>query len=522
MLLLVATCALVAAGCTVPGSGRLQGPPGGLPASLELVTADVLGYSLYDTDPRSKLWAGLGEGTADDLLVALHAGLAGGFDADLGDIQPWIGDAAGTAHRELDLDGTTDTSTLYFADVSNRDRLEAFLEDAGWSREPSSELGGPGEDATLWTHHATCDDTPSGTQGICAAPEHVAYEAAAVTDDAIVAARSTAALKSLLRAAGEYAVPERKAMSELTVEAANRVPVAFVFRSDLLRTQVRRPFEHDPALLEFARWATDSNVLVALRDGWIGLAPSADDHAREGSVRVVGTAEWVPDLASGITLGAAKPDMLSHVGPGADVAVALNDPGQHLRELVRAITFGAGQYVTEQDVPEGEDRVELLPLLDRLDGDAAIGYDDGELRVASHVDEDASAEVIAALDHAGVDATASESDDGTTLFTVPIRQSLTPSGVMPDTTIAEPSGSSPGPVTAADFAAAGTPPRAPFAWFRTSASERGCIGGTSGWLTFDGTDRITLGMHVELVGGREIGDPVSRIGNCRAELVARH
>ncbi len=506
MLLLVAACALIAAGCTVPGSSRLQGPPEDLPPSLDLVTADVLGYTLYDTDPTSKLWLDMEEGAADDLLGALHAGLTGGFDADLDDVEPWIGDAAGTALRELDLDGKTETSTLYFADVRDRGKLEEFLRDAGWTRFSRDDLGGPGEDVSLWTHLAACDSPPgrtSNTELICGAPEHVAYEAAAVTDEAIVAARSTPALKSLLRAADEYAVPERKAMSTFTVEAAKRVPVAFVFRSDLLRTQVRRPFEHDPALLEFARWATDSNVLVALRDGWVGLAPAVEGPTP--TARFVGSAEWVPDLAPDITLGATKPGLLSNLGPDVDVAVALSDPGQHLRELVRAITIGAGQYATAQDVEDGDRRVELLPLLDELDGDAAIGFGGGVLRMATVLDEGSRAEVVAALEHAGVDATIHEFGDGTALINMPISASVeAPSGPVSDPWVPE-------PMTARDFADAGPPPRAPFAWFMTSCG--------SGWLTFNGTDRITLGMAV-LRGGDDV-DPMSQLSACAATLVGR-
>ncbi len=517
MLLLVAACALVAAGCTVPGSSHLQGPPEGLPPSLDLVTADVLGYTLYDTDPSSKLWAGLGEETADEFLAALHAGINGGFDPDLDDISPWIGDAAGTALREFDLDGKTDTSTLYFADVRSRAKLETFLDDAGWSRAKDNNLSGPGEHAELWTHASGCSDTPNGTQGICAAPDHVAYEAAAVTDDAIVAARSTKALQALLKAADAYAVPDRKPMSDFTVEAAQKVPVAFVFRSDLVRTQVRRPFEDDPALLEFARWATDSNVLIALRDGWLGFAPALDADRRDEAVRLVGAAEWVPDLAPDITLGAAKPDLLAHLGPDVDVAVALDDPGQHVQELVRAITYGAGQYVTDGDVPDDGDRLELLPLLDRLDGNAAIGFGNGLLRVVLEDDQRLASDVVSALDHAGIAAISNVVGPDVTSVEVPVPV-VTPKDARRSSNVEldmDGVRTTPGP-TFRDFSGAGKPPRAPFAWIWTAG--RGCIGDTAGWLTFDGTERMTLGMDVELHAGRTPDDAASLLGTCLTSI----
>ncbi|MCW2921312.1 MAG: hypothetical protein JWL76_1186 [Thermoleophilia bacterium] len=525
MLLLVAACAVVAAGCTVPGSSHLQGPPDGLPPSLDLVTADVLGYTLYDTDPASRRWSGLGKETAQALLEAQHAGLTGGFAATLSDVEPWIGDATGTALREFDLDGKTDTSTLYYADVRSRPKLESFLDDNGWTKARSGDLASPGDDAALWTHDSSCDDTPSGSQAICAAPEHVAYEAAAVTDDAIVAARSTKALKSLLDAADEYAVPSRKAMSEFTVEAAGKVPVAFVFRSDLLRTQVRRPFEDDPALLEFARWATDSNVLVALRDGWVGFAPALETSRRDDAVRLVGAAEWVPDLAPDITLGPANADLLGNLGPDVDVAVAFDDPGQHIRELVRAITFGSGQYVTEGDVPD-DDRLELQPLLDRLDGTAAVGYGDYQgvagrgdtgkgIKVVFEDPDDLRSDVTEALAHANVTALqgAEGRDVGSVTIDVPpIRPHDTKLSIklarksVPDSEFSKRA------ISPRDFTGAGKPPRVPFAWIWTSG--RGCVGNTAGWLTFDGTDRITLGMDLELHGAHVAGEEHATLAEC--------
>lgn len=506
LLPLVLLAAVVAAGCTVPGSSRLQGPPDGLPPSLDLVTADVLGYTLYDTDPESKLWAALGDGAGPDLLAAQHAGLTGGFATDLDDVEPWIGNATGTVIREFDLDGKTDTSTLYFSDVRNRPKLEAFLDDNGWSREERRELSGGGLTGALWTHVSACDDVNPGTLPVCASPTYLAYEAALVTDDAVVAARTTKALKALLRSADEYAVPERKAMSEFTVEAADNVAAAFVFRADLIRTQVRRPFESDPALLEFARWATDSNVLIALRDGWIGLAPSLDEDRRDEAVRIVGAAEWVPDLAPDITLKPASGAILSDVGDGVRFAVAIDDPGQHLAELVRAITIGAGQYVTDQDVADESDRLELLPLLERMDGAAAISYAADYLELILEGDDDLAADITVALKHVGVDTTVGSIGAGRMFVRIPL-----------DTGALKGTGSITRVETFREFAKAGTASNPPFAWF--VAHGGGCIGDIAGWLSFDGTDRITLGADVELHAAAAAGEkPSSLVGICTESL----
>jgi hypothetical protein len=478
--LLVTFVALVAAGCTIPGSSRLEGPPAGLPPSLDLVTADALGYLLVDTDPASKLWEPLdgvvGGGNENPLLARLHDPVFG----DGADPAAWIGDNAGLLVRQFELGDEDAVARAYFADVEDADELEVALEAAGWDR-GDDPLPGPASDGEPWVR----DDGD--------------WRAAAVTEDAILAAKDEAQLEVLLEAADEYAVPERKAMREFTVEAAERSPAAFVFRADLLRTQVRRPFEDDPALLEFARWATDSNVLVALRDGWVGLAPALEEDERDDHVRVVGAAEWVPDLAPDNTLGAASPDLRAKLDPSVDVAVALDDPGQHVRELVRAITFGSGQYVTEQDVPDDGDRLELQPLLDRLDRDAAIGYRPGALEVVLEEDGRLGADVVGALDHAGVDARTDKLGDGASKVTVGRAAASRPSSAPA--------------ATFRSFTGAGKPPQAPWLWFATTG--RGCVGATTGWLAFNGTDRMTLGASLELHGNRVAGaDSSSLLGGC--------
>ncbi len=481
--LLWTACALVAAGCTVPGSSRLEGPPEDLPPSLDLVSADVLGYWLVDTDAESELWAPFeplvgsndpGDDPARNGVVdRLHEPLLGP-DPETSD---WIGDAAGIAIREIDTDEPQDTNQLYFADVADRAALEDALEDAGWRRDADADLPAPADEGELWVL------TPEGSQGRAFDP----YRMAAVTDDAIIASVSTKGLHSWLRSADEYAVPERKAMREFTVEAAKRTPVAFVYRADLIRTQVRRPFQDDPALLEFARWATDSNVLIALRDGWLGVAPAVDRGEQDDRLRIVGSGEWVPDLAPDITLGQANPDLLAEFDPATtDAAIAIHDPGQQISELVRSITIGAGQYVTPQDVAEEDERLELEPLLDRLDGDAALGIGNGELRFVFEDGGGLAADVEAALEHAGVSATARA--EGNRLGSVTID--------LPGTR-GRPARGGAGDAAAAfrDMTGAGKPPQAPWLWLVGDGGE--CWSGdTAGWLAFDGVDRMTLGLDV--------------------------
>lgn len=433
---LVAFAALVAAGCTVPGSSRLQGPPEQLPPSLHYVTADVFGFTLYDT----------AEADLDELE------LPGGRDE-------WIGDSAGVAIRELQLDADEPPATLTFADVEDPDALRRALKSAGWIVAEDTGQEGP---PTEWERR-------SGTR-----------RAMATYDDALIMAQSREELERWVRMADEYAVPERRAMSEYAVEARDLVPQSFVFRFDLLRTQLRRPFQHDPALLEFARWATDSNMLVALRDGWIGIAPP-QGRSREG-VRIVGASEWVPDLAPGIELKPASRDTLDELAPGLHWAVALHDPGQYLRELVRAITIGAGQYATGQDVAEGE-KVELLPVLDDLEGQAAIG---GSGRyVEAFVEGGDAGALQQVFETAGLDGSV-EADDGAVRVEIGRRPSASGDRIARE-------------FVAGD--AAGRPPRPPVAWLWKAGGS--CVGPAAGWVTFDGTDELRLSMAVDPAGAGE-------------------
>jgi hypothetical protein len=459
----VLLAALVAGGCTIPGSSRLEGPPKDLPPSLHYVSADVLGFSLYDTDPTSKLWAAMGDVTGGpDSLPATRAEVTLNGMLLLSDNESWIGDTAGVATRELQLereDPGKPPVTLWFADVRSRSKLERALRADEW-KEQDWELAD--DELTAWS---------SG-----------GYPVAAVADDAIIIAQSRKELERWVRMAQEYAVADRKALREYAVEARKRSPASFVFRGDLWRTQVRRPFEDVPALLEFARWFTDSNTLVALRDGWFGIAPPLD-RKQEDRVRLVGASEWVPDLAPDVELKPVSRDVLRRLPSNLDLAIALHDPGQQLRELVRAITVGAGQYVTGEDVANDKDRVELLPVLDELDGDAAIGFNRDQSLLEAFVEGDADeTDVRKVLRHAGVPAAVHEADGGVHLEVSAASKSVVRAPASVDV------------VASGEFDAAGKPPRPPVLW--VWSNDAACLGRAAGWVTFDGIDELRMSMSV--------------------------
>jgi hypothetical protein len=493
-VLAVGFTALLAAGCAAPGANRIAGPPEGLPPSLDYVTADVLGFTLYDTDPGSKLWGGVEAVRAESTLAELYDAI--GMTAD--EVEPWIGDHAGVAVRQLDVPGVSDDTSVWFADVRSSDALDSALDEAGWSAPSTTSLPKVNRAmAIAWIN----DD------------EDATYRAAAVFEDGIVVARSPDGLERFLEAADEYAVPERKAMAQYAVDAVKKVPAAAVFRSDLLRTGVRTPFQEDPALLEFARWVTETDVLVAARDGWVGIAPSTDKDVN--AIRMIGSFEWVPDLAPDIDWGSADVDQLDKADSDTDVAVALENPGQHLIELVRGITFGNGQYATDQDVADDGDRVELEPLLEQLDGAATLGWDAREGQLTMQVDGagDVADDVNEQLCRSGIDGFALDDDGLRVELSSPflldepvdcdeVRLALARKAVP---------GTAPG--RAADAALAGEPPRDPVVWVWTR-SLGDCLGPVAGWLTFDGEGEMSFSLRAAVesaaVSTEDSSDPDSR------------
>jgi hypothetical protein len=455
--------ALVLAGCAAPGASRLQGPPKDLPPSLSYVTADVLGFTLYDTTSKQM---------PDSWFEAI------GMTTD--DAQPWVGDHAGVAVRQLDVSDTGPDTTALFTDVASRSKLETALENAGWEQSNDDLPDVNGEEAALWTHDPGCSDVPDGARAICA-PSTLAGTALAVFGDALLLAPDQDGLTAFLKAADSYAVPERKAMREYAVDVVHKVPVGAVFRTDLLRTGVRRPFQDNPALLELARWATESNVLVAARDGWIGIAPAGDPKRKGEARRLIGAFEWVPDLAPDIDWGEADRDMLDSFGPGADLAIAFENPGQHLHEIVSGITRRNGQYATDQDVKDDEREVELEPLLEELDGDAAIARSQRSKRLELRVAGAAAAadDVKAAIRRTSLDATVTTAGDDLSIVVGPSEVSEYLLGVA----------------RAADTMRAGRPPSPPIMWI-WSKSIAGCTGPAAGWVSFDEIGEMTFSIDV--------------------------
>jgi hypothetical protein len=424
-LVVVLLAAAAVAACAAPGASRLERAPEAMPPSLEHLTADVLGFTLYDTQAAPR-----------PALDALYDEV--GIDTE--DARPWIGDHAGVAIRQLPSPREEDVpdDRIWFADVRDREALDEAL--------PALRSDG---------------------------------RAVKAYDDGVLVAGSRAGLDRFLEAADAYAVPERKAMREYAAEAATKAPVAAVLRFDLIRTQARRPFQDDPALLELARWATESNDLVATRDGWIGVTKGADpEHAR-----LVGNVEWVPDLSADVDWGHATAAQLDDVTIAADGVVAVDGIGQHLRVVVDGITRRSNQFATEQDVPAGDHPLDLLPILDDLDGPSTVAWNDHEVEVVVRDAGGAVDEVNAALELAGVPGVARRTQDGFLDVIVTLRDG----------------GSRPVDRAHATGAArAGKPPRPPIAWLWTR-SLAGCTGPAAGWITFDGKGEMTLSADVTLL-----------------------
>ncbi len=425
MVFTVAVIGFTLAGCAAPGATRLERAPKAMPPSLTYLTADVLGFTLVDTSV---------DGSMRDALYDEV-----GIDAT--DAKPWIGDHAGVAIRQLPSPSEhVADDRIWFADVRDRDALEEAL--------PTLSEGG---------------------------------RAVKAYDDGVLVARSKAGLDAFVKAADAYAVPDRKAMREYAAEAATKAPFAAVFRFDLIRTQARRPFQDDPALLEFARWATDSDDLIATRDGWVGVAGTSEDGGR---ATVVGNVEWVPDLSPDVDWGHATSKQLDSISIAADSIVAVDGIGQHLSAIVTGITRRNGQYATAQDVPKDEHPIDLEGVLDQFDGPSTVAWNRRELELVVDGAGDSVEDVRAALRLAGVTARATSTDQGTLDVVVPL-----------------------GPLADRDFALtsrrstlaarAGTPPRPPIAWL-WSRSIAGCTGPAAGWITFDGEGEMTLSATVSL------------------------
>ena len=476
---MVACVALLAAGCTVPGASHFAGPVDGVRPSLALVPADSIGFAQYDTDPSSKRWSALedaaGTGTAKDALEALW-GQAFGDDVRLAAIEPWVGPMAGTALHVLDVDGVQQDDVLLFADVESRSKLETFLRDGGWTRGSGNARSIDGHD--VWV-------ASGGSDG--------ALDTLAIADDALIAARSPKALRRLLRLADDSAMDHRTAMAEYSVEAASKVPVALLVRSDVAIQQVRRLFQDDPSSLELSRWLTAGKLPYALRDGWLGVAPPLDRSRR--AVRLVGRADWIPDLAPDLDPQPVAASVLDQLPSDVVGAVAVHDLGTYLVDAVNGIAGGGMQFATEDDMPAGAERVELLPLLAKLDGDGAVGWSPAQEAVVAFVRVDDAAAVAAAftdaLEFAKLDGSVSTIGDGVeiALHVAAVRRfPQLDDGAGADCAATEQEQRHDA------LAAAGTPPRRPIAWSYVAGGA--CSHTLAGWVTFDGVEHMSWSFDV--------------------------
>ncbi|MCW2962179.1 MAG: hypothetical protein JWM90_2566 [Thermoleophilia bacterium] len=315
------------------------------------------------------------------------------------------------------------------------------------------------------------------------------FDVIGVADTAMVGANDAASLRAILRQRERYPAIKRKATNTYTVEAMGRTPLAVVYRSDMVRDQLRRLIADDRGALELTRWATSMGSIRAWRDGWIGLAPPVD--RTRTAVRLVGATDWVKDLS---TQGEPAPvplATLGSVGADARLAVALHDPGLYAEDLLRAGPGNGATFATEED-PKDSGGVDLFDVVDRYDGDAALGLyrDRIELHAAAGDGRDALLEdTEAAIRIAGVRRLAVASSGATG---IELTWSFAAGGAAaPHPTLQD------GVDLAPTFARAGAPPRPPVAWIwaNPSASTSDAI---VGWITWDRTERLTYAFDVPL------------------------
>lgn len=488
VLVIALTAALVAAGCTVPGAGKLDGPPKDLPEVLDLVTADALTTTLLEVDPEADRWKRLepavGSGDENGPLAA-HWGRFLGSSATPTGAAEWAGDVTGAARYTIDRETTEadDASMLWFASVRSRSKLEAWLEGNGWERAKGDLGGDRGSRFEVWL--------PDGDL-----KESADVAALGVSGDALLGARDRPALRELVAAADRYAFSDRKALAEYAVDARAASPMVVLFRTDLLRTQVRRLVEDDPAMIELVRWTTVTKLLLAARDGWFGLAPPVEGS--RDSVRIVGKVDWVQGLAPDLKLGPADRDMLGEFVPEASVAVALHDPGQYLEDIANGITRGGNQFATEEDVADKDDRIELFELLEDLDGDAGFAWDARRKVFLATVMTDAKdivERVREAFELVEVPARVDAVDGGVGVLVDPAAGDIAAWGIERGLDPIIEAGE---PIDEIDdlFAPAGKPPKPPIAWLWQGGTE--CSGPTAGWITYDGVERLTFSFDVAL------------------------
>jgi len=507
LLVTLVLVACMATACTAPGAGRVldKRKPKGLPKALHFVPGDAMGWMLLDTDAGSRRWAAIdgatGEPTSEHELDSLFLRVFGA-DLDRGEmVDPWIGASAGVALMGVDVDAPD--SQLAFAEVRSRGKLERALRDGGWVR-AKRQLGGgdlAGE-LTLYEPKAHRDAPRLAT--------------IAISDDVLLAAASTKGLEAILADTDEYAADERKATSDYTVTALSRVPAAIVFRSDIIRDQARRFVADDPALLEVSAWLVRTPFVSAMRDGWIGLAPPTSAQAGSGDIRIVGSFDWLKDIADPVRPKPAPAALLNELPGDTTAAIALHNPGQYGASVIDAITGGGSSFATKLDGTTSTSPVQLFDVLDSLNGDAGIAFTERgvlEARVRSADADKVAQDVNTISRDLKLPALSGEARTGA----VVVRASIPPTT---DADVMDVIVRSDATDSVADLAAAGKPPRTPVAWLwlrdtdACGKEDAAPADGApqvelmqrepdpiAGWVTYDGTIRmsISLAMPVEAI-----------------------
>jgi hypothetical protein len=488
-VLLLAT-SLVASGCTVPGSARIQGPPSALPEAIRFLPADALGWTLIDPDPDAPKWAPLERPSGIDISAAAYTQQWAPFFGDGLDyaavVAPWVGDRAGTALLSVRLDERD--ARMGFADVDDRGKLESVLRDAGWKRSDADLGEGVADDLELWRAGADADTT---------------FTAIGIADDAMVGAVDDTALRDILRQTERNAAIRQKDTNDFSVDAL-RTPLAVVFSADIVRDQLRHFVATDRGQLEFYRWFNEMGSVAAWRDGWLGLAPPIDSS--RAALRLVGAAKWEGELATKGEPTPARLDSLESLGADVRVGIALDDPGLYAEDLIAAGPGDGSSFATEPE--EGDDAVNLFELVDRYDGPAALGYYRTRVELRADAGSDSAdllADTKAALDFARVRRITADADaDGE--IVVRWGFEAEPAIVAPehprlgDTVELEPL-----------FGRAGKPPRPPIAWLyaRPTPDDLACEP-VVGWVAWDGDQRMGYSFDLP-VAGPDCSDNVARL-----------
>lgn len=505
--MLVVAIAIFVGGCAAPGAARLAGPPEGMPPSLAYIPGDSLGWIVADTDERRaasvqlRRTLGAGSDVADRILGSVVA------DDDGAAIERprWVGPTVGVAMYTL---RSGDASRLTFVDVDDRSAAEDTLRDAGWKEREGDGVDAGGDDAlALWTREGRDDDAPVAL-------------ALALADDALIAAATKPQLLELAGHARRYDASERPATAEYTIDALRASPVAIVYRSDALRADLRTLVRDDAALVELTRWAFQTSSMYALRDGWIGMVPAGGSR-RATNVRVVGRMDWVRAATEVPEPRPVPRAALERVAGDARLAVAFDDPGAYLGDLLDAITDGGMEFTTDQDAPTGTP--ELQPLLDRLDGGASVVLRDASVEIAVTTSEPRTlaADLTSAFERvriAGAATTAVEGDD-TVVVTIALdarARALVDAAVRRGASVPAAAGERLGDDERIDaaFTAAGRPPTPPVGWLYAAASPCDPSRPVAGWVTWDTkTQRLAWSVDVP-VAARTNG------GAVRCELLA--